>query len=332
LNLARRRTLLLAATGLLAASLARAQKPGRSYKVGALLSGGPGMERYRTALRERLASHGFVEGRNLLIDARGAAGAFHEDRESVRAMVAAKADAIFTCSSRATEAALAATKSVPIVFTWVGDAVGAGIVTSYAKPGGNVTGVTTRFEELTHKRLELAHELLPKAKRIAVVGLEGKGALGEAFAAAAPALRKAAANLGVELVEMVTYWRGGWDARLDEAMKAGAEALVPFAWFADSPVTGDLVVEFANRHRIPAVFADSDTVERGGLISWGTNPVDDVRRAADLLARVLKGAKPADLPVDQASRFEMVLNLRTAKAIGLTIPQTVLLRADRVIE
>jgi len=324
-----RREFLLASGALLAVPLAHAQKPGRNYRIGALLSSGPGMELYRTALRERLASHGFVEGRNLHIDARGEAGALHADRDTVRAMVAAKADAIFTCSTRATEAALLATKSVPIVFAWVPDPVASGIVKSYAKPGGNATGVTNRFGELLVKRLELARELLPRAKRVAVVEVSASADL---FESSVPAVRKAAAQLGIELLEMVKTWRGGWEPALDDAIKAGAEALVPFAWFADSPVTGDLIVEFANRHRIPVVFADAETVDRGGLISWGTNLVDDVRRGADLLARVLKGAKPADLPVDQAARFEMVVNLRTAKAIGLTVPQTVLLRADRVIE
>ena len=152
------------------------------------------------------------------------------------------------------------------------------------------------------------------------------------FAAIAPKLRETAAQLQIELLEFVTADRTGWTTSLDRVVKASAEAFVPFAWFADSPVTGGMVIEFANRHRVPAVFADAESVERGGLISWGTNLADDVRRAADMLARVLKGAKPADLPVDQAARFELVVNLKTAKAIGLSIRQTVLLRADRVIE
>lgn len=324
----RRRDFLLATGALLATPLARAQLPGRKYRVGVLLASGPGMERYRDALRERLASHGFVEGRNLHIDARGSAGTFSDDREYIRAIVAAKADAVFTFSANATEAATAASKSVPIVFAWVPDPVLSGIVKSYARPGGNATGVSSRFGELLHKRLELARELLPKAKRVAVVG----NTYVDTFTALAPELRKTAAQLGIELLELVSGHRGGWDMALNGAINAGAEALVPFAWFADSPVTGDRIVEMSNRLRIPAIFADAEMVDRGGLISWGTNLVDDVRRGADMLARVLKGAKPADLPVDQAARFEMVVNLRTAKAIGLAVPQAVLLRADRVIE
>lgn len=327
-SLLRRRNFLLATGALLASPLARAQQPGRSYRVGALLSSGPGMELYRKALRERLASHGFVEGRNLHIDARGSSGVLHWDRDILREMLTAKTDAVFTCSVRATEAARLAAPSLPIVFAWVPDPVVSGLVKSYARPGGNVTGVSSRFGELLHKRLELARELAPAAKRVAVVG----NSYTDEFAALLPGLRKSAAQLRFELLEFVGADRGGWDGALNSAIKAGAEVLVPFAWFADSPVTGDRIVEMANRLRIPAIFADAEMVDRGGLISWGSNLVDDVRRGADLLARVLKGAKPADLPVDQAARFEMVVNLKTAKAIGLTVPQTVLLRADRVIE
>jgi putative ABC transport system substrate-binding protein len=320
--------LLLAAGAMLAAPLAHAQKAGRKYRVGVLLASGPRMERYRAALVERLAGHGFVEGRNLEIDARGASGNFSDDREYVRRMVAAGADAILAFSTRATEAAIAASKSVPIVFVWVPDPVVAGIVKSYARPGGNTSGVSNRLGELLHKRLELARELLPRAKRVAVVGVS----FTDEFAALAPELRKTAARLGIDLLEFVTADRIGWDATINSARGFGAEVLVPFASFADSPVTGELIVEAANRQRIPVIFADAEMVERGGLISWGTSLVDDVRRAADLLARVLKGTKPADLPVDQASRFEMVVNLKTAKAIGLAVPRSVLLRADRVIE
>lgn len=285
------------------------------------------MERYRDALRERLASHGFVEGKNLRIDARGTAH-FGDDRDYVRAMVAAKADAIFAVSSHATAAAMVASKSVPIVFVWVPDPIVSGLVRSYARPGRNATGVSSRFGELLHKRLELARELLPKAKRVAIVGQSYT----DEYAAIAPELRKTAGRLQLELLEFVTADRTGWDSSLDRAIKFGAEAIVPFAWFADLPVTGSVIVDMANRNRIPVVFADAESVERGGLISWGTNLVDDVRRGADMLARVLNGDKPSDLPVDQAARFELVVNLRTAKAIGLAVPQSVLLRADRVIE
>ena len=321
----RRRRLLLAAGAMLTAPLALAQAPARKYRVGVLLASAPGLERYRAALVERLASHGFVESRNLQIDARGSAGIFHEDRDTARAMLAAKADALFTFANRPTQAALSATKSVPVVFTWVGDPIAAAIVKNYARPGGNATGVTTRFGELLVKRAELVRDLLPRSRRIAVLFWKSD----EAFPALAPALRNVAAQLGIELLEIDI---SSWDTALDHAVKSGAEAVLPFWQFGASPVSADVVIQHANRLRVPVVFAEAEPVDRGGLISWGTNLVDDVRRGADMLARVLKGAKPADLPVDQAARFELVVNLKTAKAIGLSISQTVLLRADRVIE
>ena len=325
----RRKLLVAFAAGALATPLASlAQQKGKVWRVGVLLANSPGMERYHDALRERLAGHGFVEGKNLHIDSRGSTGMFSDDREYVRAMVAAGADAVFTLSSHATAAAMAASKSVPIVFAWVPDPVISGIVRSYARPGANVTGVSSRFGELVHKRLELVRELLPKAKRVAVVGQTYT----DEFAAIAPELRKTAARLQIELLEFVTADRTGWDSSLRRALKASAEALLPFSWFADSPVTGSIVVEFANQNRIVAVFADAESVERGGLISWGTNLVDDVRRGADMLAQVLKGHKIADLPVDQAARFEVVVNLKTAKALGIKIPYSIMLRANRVIE
>ena len=323
----RRRDLVLASSALLAAPFARAQQPGRIYRIGALFAGGAAaMQLYRSALKERLALHGFVEGRNLQIDARGATAIFHEDREAVREMVTAKADAIFTCLDRVTEAAQAATQSVPIVFAWVADPVTTGFVKSYSRPGGNVTGVTNRFGELALKRLELVRELLPKATRAAVIGRHLPDSLYEVVA---PHLRRAAAQLSFDLIEFSTVQ---WVPGLDRAVKAGAEAVLLFGSFVGQMVSADQVIEYANQHRIPAVFAETETVERGGLISYGTNLVDDIRRAGDLLARVLRGARPADLPIDQAARFELAVNLKAAQTIGLKVPTSIVVRADRVIE
>jgi putative ABC transport system substrate-binding protein len=325
-----RRRFLIAAGAFLGAPLARAQT-GRIYRVGALFVGGAVATKvYRSALLEQLAAHGFVEGRNLRVDAHGATGFFHQDRDVARELVTAKVDAVFTSTTRVTEAARAATKSVPIVFVWVASPVETGLVKSYARPGGNVTGVTNRFGELLIKRLELARALLPAAKRVAVVG--GAAAMKSSlYQSIAPDLHKAAVQLGIELLE--TSLEGtGWVGAISQAQKDGAEAILLFALFADQPVTGEQVVELTNRLRIPALFADSEMAERGGLLSLGTNLVDDVRRGADLLARVLKGAKPAELPVDQGARFELVVNLRTAGALGVKVPQSLLLRADRVIE
>jgi len=322
-----RRRFVIATSALLGATIARAQQPGRRYRVGAMIGvGGDALHTYQSVLTKRLATHGFVDGRNLRIDARGATEQFHEDRETVRELLAAKPDALFTCLNRVTQAAQAATKTVPIVFVWVWDPVVSGIVKDYAKPGGNVTGVTTRSGELLVKRLELVRELMPRAKRVAVHGLvqfQDPSLLS--------LLRKAAADLGITLVEK-QMGRVPGGALLDAFLREGAEVLLMLELHALQPVSGSELIRLAAAKRVPVIYADAGAAENGGLISYGTSLPDDMRRGADVLARVLKGANPAELPVEQAQRFEIVVNLKTARALGLKIPQSVLLRADRIIE
>jgi putative ABC transport system substrate-binding protein len=303
---------------------ALAQTPGRAYRVGAIFGvGGEAMKPYLAALKERLAAHGFAEGRNLRLDARGAIGTFHEDRELALELLAAKPDALLTSLTGVTRAAQAATRSTPIIFVWVADPVAEGFVKSLARPGGNATGVTNRYGELLAKRVELARELLPAAKRIAI----GPAVEGDLFfqSLSAPA-RAAAARLGMEIVVIPTPWS------IEASVKTGAEAILPLFVHALQPVSGVDVIRIAAEKGIPVIYSDAAAVEAGGLISYGTNLVDDVRRGADLLTRMLKGAKPGELPVDQAARFELAVNLKTARALGLTISQSILLRADRVIE
>jgi putative tryptophan/tyrosine transport system substrate-binding protein len=308
----------------------RAQVSGRKYRIGALLGGGKdAMQTYRAALAERLGSHGFVEGRNLEIVARGATAIFHEDRNTVRELVALKPDALLTCLTRVTQAAQAATKSVPIVFTWVGDPVLAGIVKHNARPGGNATGVASRFVEVAVKRVELVRELLPEARRVGIPGVSPEDPF---YRAASAPMREAASKLGIELIETPRLM--GWVATLDAAVKAGAQALLPFINYVATGalMSADQVIEYTTRQRIAIVLTESEMVQRGGLISYGVNLLDDIRRAADMLAQVLKGADPAVLPVDQAVRFELAVNLKTAAAIGVKVPSSILLRADRIIQ
>ena len=314
------------------ALVARAQQDGRTYRVGAILGGGAAhTARYHAALVEQLAAHGFHEGRNLAILSRPGHEMFDWDRNTARELLAAKVDALFTCLARVTQAAAAATQSMPIVFTWVSDPIEAKLVKSYSRPGGNVTGVTNRFGEIILKRLELVRDLLPAARRVAIVG----GGLGRVYESLSltETLTKAAARLGFELIMGVST-PGGWQRELEGARQKGIDAVVPFANFAATGevVTAELLVRYLDAHRIPAVFAESEVVERGGLMSYGTNLIDDVRRGADLLAKILKGSRPADLPVDQAARFELAVNMKAAKALGIRIPQSILVRADRVIE
>ncbi|MGH8725148.1 MAG: ABC transporter substrate-binding protein [Burkholderiales bacterium] len=244
-------------------------------------------------------------------------------RRVVRDLLKLQPDVMLTTTTILTRTAQAATKSVPIVFTWVGDPVASGIVREYARPGGNATGFSLRFFELTAKRLELLHELLPSAKRVAALSRVWDDPPIEIAWRSGLAT---AQRLGIELVRL--------DARAFPPESSSAHAFLildPFGMFGMGGAMRE-IVRYTVEQRIPAVFADSESVEVGGLISYATNLHDDLRRSADLVARVLRGDKPAELPVDQAARFELAVNLRTARAIGVTVPKSVLLRADRVIE
>ena len=320
-----RRKFLWAAGGLLAAP-AVAQQSSRVYTVGVLFGGGAeSMGTYRAALVEQLAGHGFVEHRNLRVEA--LAGQFGSPFATrVNELVDLKPDAFLTCTTSGTQTAQAVAGTIPIVFAWVADPVASKFVQSYARPGGNITGVTNRFGELLVKRLELARELVPEAKRVAVAGVDSGF-----YAVLAPPLRRAAGQLGVELIELPAL---DWEASVEHAKAAGSAVVITFAHFSagGQQIVGKTAIKAGLQQRIPVIFAGAEMVEAGGLISYGTNLVNDIRRATDILARVLKGADPATIPVDQAARFELVVNLKTAKAIGLAIPPSVVLRADRVIE
>ncbi len=324
-----RRQFLMAASALLASPLARAQQPGRQYVVGALISGGRvDWDLYRAALRERLASHGFVEGRNLRIEERLGSGQNGATR-ATREFVAMKVDAIFACTTTTMIGVKAATKSVPVVFTWVTDPIGMGFVSDLARPGGNITGVASRDAELIQKRFELGVELAPGAKRIAVVRTN----VDRVFFSKVlrPLLVQAAERTGVGLLVLQSWDR---EKAIDAANKAGAKVVLTARDFIRSGFRNQLepLIRRSLELRVALIVISPQEAEAGGLISYGSDSIDELQRAADMLAKVLKGAKPGDLPVDQASRFELVVNLKTAKALGLTIPPSIMLRADRVIE
>ncbi len=326
----RRRSLLLAgaAGALLSAGRALAQHPGRIYRVGVLFGGGAeDSQLYLSALSERLSSYGFVEGRNLRFDHRIGHSGYTFDRNPASELLAAKPDALVAVLPVATQALQSVTATVPIIFAWVDEPVASRFVQSYAKPGGNITGVTNRFGELLVKRLELARDLLPGVKRVAVTYFASAR-----YLIHAPPLRRAAAQLGIELIEIDIHT--SWDQSVERAVSGGAEVIIPYAVFKAFGYGnhGKMVIRAALERLIPVIFAGAEMVEAGGLMSYGTNIVDDLRRGADLLARVLRGEEPAHIPVDQAARFELAVNLKTARAMGLTIPQSILLRANTVIE
>jgi len=329
-----RRQFLAAAGALLTSPVALSQQPRRNYVVGTLLGGAlEDRDLYRSALRERLSTHGFVEGRNLRIEERYPDLSIGQAAIAARELVALNPDAIFSCFTTVTEGALQATKSVPIIFTWVSDPVVSGIVASLARPGGNATGVTSRLAELNQKRFGLALDLVLGAKRVAHIGA-GTYPLYEKVIR--PSLKKAASQAKVELIEVPLFGTVGLNlpGGVDDAHKAGAQvALMPWHLISTgNRSTLEGTIRRSIELRLPLINCGVEEVEAGGLVSYGTNIVEDLRLGADLLARVLKGEKPANLPVNQASRFEMAVNLRTARSLGLTIPPSILLRADRVIE
>jgi putative ABC transport system substrate-binding protein len=318
-----RRDALLSLLALGAATPLLAQKHPRRYRVGVLLPFAEARAAIVQAVGERLAKHGFVENRNLDIDTSVASS----NPDAAADLLALKPDAIFACTTATTRIAQASTRSVPIIFTWVEDPVISGIVKDYAKPGRNITGVTNRNFELVAKRLDLVRELLPSAKRVAVVGKFNDPVM----VAMVDRAQVPAQKLRLELVRVEEE---NWIIAGNASARAHSDAilfLTPFAMLGLRMV-GELAVRRVADRRIPAMYADAETVATGGLMSYATNPTEDLRRGADLLARVLKGDKPGDLPIDQASRFELVINLKTARALGLKVPSALLLRAEQVIE
>jgi len=316
-----------AAVVIIAASgMARPQPAGKVYKVGCLfLRDGPSAvdEAFRQALREL----GYVEGRNLVIEYRWAAGKEERLPEMAAELVGRKVDIIVGAANPPILAAKRATSTIPIVMAVVSDPVDTGLVASLAHPGGNVTGLTLMTAELSGKRLQLMRELVPQATRI--------GVLTRIAAAPAPAflerMRSAARQLGVQLlvqdVNVAEDLPGAFVAMQRERAQG---LIVPISPFVSNNMMR--VLELAAKHRLPTMYEVRRFVEVGGLVSYGPNTVEMYRRAAFYVDKILKGARPADLPVEQPTKYELVVNMKTAKALGLTIPQSVLLRADEVIQ
>lgn len=311
-------------TGPLAAD---AQPPAKGPRIGVLTlavwSSTPLAEAFSQGLRE----HGYLEGQNIVLEHRYAEGRAGRLSALAAELVRLKVDVIVTQSDAAALAAKQATQTIPIVMAIAGDPVKAGVVANLARPGGNVTGLTLVHPELSGKRLQLLKEVVPKTTVVAVIW-------NPTNRAAAGFLREteaAARSLGLKLHAFEA--RG--PAELDAAFKAVADArptaffTIPNGVFADNVTR---IVEFATKSRLPGVFPNREFPEAGGLMSYGPNFAANFRRAAAFVDKILKGAKPADLPVEQPTSFELVVNLKTAKVLGLTIPASVRARADRVIE
>jgi putative ABC transport system substrate-binding protein len=280
----------------------------------------------REALIQALRDHGYVEGKNLVIDYRWAEGKPELIQEQAVQLVSLKPDVIFTGSPQGALAAKKATATIPIVFVGIGDPVGIGVVASLASPGGNITGVANMNTELSGKRLEMLKESTPKITSVAVLwnpSSQGHQQILKQIEGIAPALKLKLYTLAVRSAE-------DFDGAFQAVAKSRADGLLPLG----DPLIGSQskrVIEYSVKNRLPAIFPNSESADAGGLMSYAPNIVDQYRRAAVYIDKILKGAKPADLPVEQPMKFELVINLKTAKQIGLTIPPNVLARADRVI-
>ena len=310
---------------------AEAQQAAKVARIGYLSPNLASSPHLRDAFLQGLRDLGYVEGRNFVIDYRDAEGNLERPPALAAELVALKVDVIFVGGgTRVTLAAMEATKTIPIVFTGIGDPVESGLVTSLARPGGNVTGLSSLGPELVGKRLGLLKQAVPAVDRVAVLWLPG--ALGERtdkdmLTGADVAAR--ALGLRLQFVEA----RGPDEfARAFSDMssaRAGALTVLPSNRFLREHRR---LVALAAENRLPAVYTSREFVDAGGLMSYGANSPDLHRRAATYVDRILKGAKPGDLPVEQPTKFELVINLKTAKALGLTIPQSVLASADEVIQ
>jgi len=323
----KRRQLLFASSALLFASRLRAQQPPRVARVGFLgNSDRSTLGNYLDAFHRELRALGYLEGRNILIEYRWAEGKYERVPGLVNELVRLKVDAIVTEGSVATQAAKNATRTIPIVMAQVGDPVGSGFIQSLARPGANVTGVTTLSLGLVGKQMELLKEIVPDLGRVAVLwNPEHPG-----HPRAMPDIEAAARNMGLnlQLVEVRTL------KELNVAL-AGLARNRPGALTAVSEPIYDSqqerIAEFAVQHGLPSAYTKA-FADMGGLISYGARFDDLFRLAAVVLDKIIKGAKPADLPVEQPTKFELIINLKTARMLGLKIPQSVLLRAARVIE
>jgi ABC-type uncharacterized transport system substrate-binding protein len=314
---------LILALGLLAAPLvARAQQqPGKALRVGWLSSFGEPRLTFREAMREL----GYVEGKTVAFETRNADGRFDRIPEFAAELVSAKVDIIVAVAPASILAAKQATSAIPIVMAYWGgpDLVESGVIASFARPGGNVTGVHMLASVLDPKRLQLLLQAVPAAKKVAVLSN---------WEPQLPPLLKAAQDLAVQLYVIdVSDAKKGYEVAFDSMARGGAEALlVP----ASPQFSRDrkAIIELAARRRIPAIYELGAYATQGGLMGYGPNLAEMDRQAAKLVDKILKGAKPGDLPIEQPTKFELVINLKTAKALGLTIPPSLLLRADQVID
>ncbi|MGH7771671.1 MAG: ABC transporter substrate-binding protein [Candidatus Binatia bacterium] len=306
---------------------AEAQQPKKVPRIGYLASSLSAIASRTEAFRQGLRELGYVEGKNIVIEWRSAEGKADRLPALAAELVRLKVDVIITAGPPATRAVKEATSTIPIVMTFDDDPVGNGFVASLARPGGNITGLSTLAPEISGKQLELLKEIVPRLSRVAVFGTSTRPGNAQAL----KEIELAAGAFGVKLQYLDVLGPKDIETVFRAATKGRADALLVLA----SPVFGSprtQIVDLAVKSRLPAMYPQSEYVEVGGLMTYGANFADLYRRAATYVDKILKGTKPADLPVEQPKKFEFIINLKAAKQIGLTIPPNVLVRADKVIK
>jgi len=315
--------------GLLLASplVAQAQPAGKVPRVGFLFYGSPGRSREVDAFRQGIRELRYIEGQNIAIEYRFASGQVERLPELAAELVRLKVDVIVAPSTATALAAKQATSTIPIVFAVVADAVGAGLIANFARPGGNITGLTSSSAELGGKRLELLKQVVPKASRVAVL----YNPADRSNVLVLKQLQESAPILGLTLQPLEVREPGKFEGAFVAMTRERTHAMfgVPGVLTNEH---NKVLVDLAAKHRIPAMWGHRQFVDAGGLMSYAVNLYDQNRQAAVYVDKILKGAKPGDLPVEQPTRYELVINLKTAKALRLTVAQSLLLQADQVIE
>jgi len=307
---------------------ATAQQPGKVYRIGVMLgSSVSATAPYVDAFRQGLRELGWVEGKNFALEIRAAEGKYERFPAFAAELVRLKVDVIAAAVRLAAEAAQNATRTIPIVMVVVSDPVGSGLVGSLARPGGNITGLSMLAVELSAKRLEILKEAIPQISRVAVL----RNPASTDHSLVVKEVERAARLLGIQLQILQSRGPEEFEGAFSAMTRGGAEALlVP----ADSMffLHRTRLADLAAKSRLPTMYALTEHAEAGGLMAYAASLRHNYYRAATYVDKILKGAKPADLPVEQPTKFELVINLKTARALGLTIPPSVLIRADRVIE
>jgi len=304
---------------------ARAQQPSKIYRIGFIATGGAPL--FMNAFHDALRTLGWIEGENVIYEERHAENRLDRLPELVAELLRLNVDVIVAGGTPAPLAAKRATATIPIVMTAAADPLGSGLVTTLARPGGNVTGLSLMSRDLAGKRLELLKEILPGLSRAAVLWNADNPFSALVF----KETERAAQTLGINVQSLEVRSPDDLDGALAAATRENASALVT----VEDPLTTDYrhqIAAFAAKNRLPSIYGLRMFVDAGGLVSYGADLADLYRRAAGYVDKILKGAKSSDLPVEQPTKFELIVNLKAAKALGLTIPQALLVTADEVIE